>query len=238
MKFLVFQHHAAESPGTFGDLMRAADIPFDVVPLDEGASIPDLSPYSALFSFGGPANVWEEDRFPWLTAEKAAIRHFAGELRRPFLGICLGHQLLAEAFGGEVRPMQRPEAGLSRVRLTDAGKDDPLFREIAEPLAAMQWHGAEIRRLPAQAVTLAANEACPVQAIRLGANAYGVQFHPEVTAASVARWQSLPAYRRTIEESSTEAAEIDFAGASEIYLKAFRDTAATLFGRFRQLVRP
>ncbi|MET0869177.1 MAG: type 1 glutamine amidotransferase, partial [Pseudorhodoplanes sp.] len=69
MKFLVFQHHAAESPGVFIDLMRAADIPFDVVCLDDGAPIPELSSYAALLAFGGPANVWEEDRFPWLVAE-------------------------------------------------------------------------------------------------------------------------------------------------------------------------
>lgn len=237
MTFLVFQHHASETPGTIGELMRAADIAFDVVPLDEGASIPDLAPYSALLSFGGPANVWEEDRFPWLTAEKAAIRHFVGELRRPFLGICLGHQLLTEAFGGEVGPMRHAEAGLSRVRLTEAGKSDPLFHGLAAPFAAMQWHGAEVKRLPAQAVTLAANDACPVQAIRLGADAYGLQFHPEVTAASLARWQSLPSYQRTIEESGAEAAKSDFAGAPDVYLKGFRDIAATLFGRFRQLVK-
>ncbi|MET0279394.1 MAG: type 1 glutamine amidotransferase [Pseudorhodoplanes sp.] len=236
MKFLVFQHHAAESPGVFIDLMRAADIPFDVVCLDDGAPIPELSSYAALLAFGGPANVWEEDRFPWLVAEKAAIRDFVGELRRPFLGICLGHQLLAEAFGGKVGPMQRTEAGLSQVRLTDAGRSDRLFHDLAEPVTAMQWHGAEVKTLPVQGVTLAGNAACPVQAFRLADNAYGLQFHIEVTATSIARWQRLPAYHQVIAENRAEALEQEYSGASEMYLKAFRDTAATLFSRFRQLV--
>lgn len=236
MKFLVFQHLAAENPGTFGDLMREADIRFDVISLDEGTAIPDLSPYAALLAFGGPANVWEEDRFPWLIAEKAAIQHFVGELRRPFLGICLGHQLLAETFGGKVGPMQRAEAGFSRVRLTQAGRSDPLFHDLAEPLATMQWHGAEVTTLPAHAVTLAENDACPVQAFRLNERAYGLQFHVEVKAPSIARWQSLPAYRRVIEENGAEAMQADYARAPETYLKAFRNTAATVFGHFRRLV--
>jgi GMP synthase-like glutamine amidotransferase len=235
MKFLVFQHLATEHPGTFGDLMREADIPFDVVALDEGAPIPDLSPYAALLAFGGPANVWQEQQYPWLIAEKAAIRQFVAELRRPFLGVCLGHQLLAEAFGGMVGPMQRAEAGLSQLQLTEAGRGDALFGGLGEPLVAMQWHGAEVKALPDRAVTLAGNEACPIQAFRLHERAYGLQFHVEVKAASIARWESLPAYRRAVEENNAKDLQRDFTHDAARHLRSFRDTAAALFGRFRKL---
>lgn len=235
MKFLVFQHLAAEHPGTFGDLMREADIPFDVVALDEGAPIPDLSPYAALLAFGGPANVWQQQQYPWLIAEKAAIRQFVAELRRPFLGICLGHQLLAEAFGGIVGPMQRAEAGLSQIKLTEAGRGDALFGSLGEPLVAMQWHGAEVKTLPDRAVTLASNEACPIQAFRLHERAYGLQFHVEVKAASIARWESLPAYRRAVEENGTDDVQRGLLRDPARHLNSLRNTAAILFGRFRRM---
>jgi GMP synthase-like glutamine amidotransferase len=116
MKFLVFQHSAVEHPGLFREIMRKDGVSWDTVELHAGQSIPPLAGYDALLVLGGAMNVWDEAEHPWLVAEKAAIRSFVNELRRPFLGICLGHQLLADALGGSVGRMPEVEIGISDLR--------------------------------------------------------------------------------------------------------------------------
>ena len=96
---LVLQHLAAEDPGALGLLLVDAGMRLTTVELDEGEEIPDLEGFDLLLVMGGPMDVWEEDEHPWLVAEKAAIHSWVSELRRPYLGVCLGHQLLADGHG-------------------------------------------------------------------------------------------------------------------------------------------
>jgi GMP synthase-like glutamine amidotransferase len=185
---LVLQHEEIEHLAVFQDFLRADGAKWHVVELDEGETIPSLDPFDAMFVMGGPQDVWEEDVYPWLRDEKAAIRRFVAEMRRPFFGICLGHQLLADALGGQVKRARVAERGLTRVSKTDAGARDPLLRDLSDPFTAFQWHGAEVVALPEGAAVLARNETCPIQAFRYGSHAYGVQFHIEVTKDTVADW--------------------------------------------------
>jgi GMP synthase-like glutamine amidotransferase len=218
MRFLVFQHVDIEHPGIFREYWREAGIDWDTVELDAGEPIPDLAPYDALVVMGGPMDVWQETEHPWLVPEKAAIRRFVGELQRPYLGICLGHQLLASALGGEVGLGQTPEVGLGTVELTPAGLADPLFAGFANPVETFQWHGAEVQTLPPGAEVLARNGACAVQAMRVGRSAYGVQYHVEITPETVPQWRELPAY----------AASLDAALGPERAARLADDTAARL----------
>lgn len=197
MNILVFQHLAVEHPGLFRDLWRAAGHVVRIVALDEGEAIPDLGGFDLLAVMGGPQDVWQVERFPWLAAEMAAIRDWvlAG---RPYLGICLGHQLLAEAMGGKVGPMAVPEVGLTTVQLTEAGRADPVLGGLGPEVAAFQWHGAEVQRLPEGAEVLAVNAACQVQAMRIK-RAWGIQFHIEMTETTVAEWSAVPEYRAAME---------------------------------------
>ena len=181
MRFLVFQHIAIEHPGIFRDFLAADGIDWDAVELDAGEEIPPLDGYDALWVMGGPMDVWEEDQHPWLVAEKRAIRA-AVERGLPYMGVCLGHQLLGAAMGGRVGKAAQAEVGILDVALTEAGRRDPLFAGMAPVFKALQWHGAEVAAAPPGATVLAQSPLCGVQAMRVGRWAYGLQYHTELTA--------------------------------------------------------
>jgi GMP synthase-like glutamine amidotransferase len=155
MNILVFQHMASEHPAWLGEIMARRGVAATVVELDAGEAIPDLGGYDALLVMGGAMNVWQEEAHPWLVAEKAAIRRWVRDLARPYFGVCLGHQLLAAALGGEVGPAAHPETGIVAVALLPDAAADPLLGGLSSPRATMHWHGAEVTAPPEGAVPLA-----------------------------------------------------------------------------------
>jgi len=194
MKILVFQHVASEHPGSFRPVIAARGHEMVAVELDEGAPIPPLDGFDALLVMGGPQDVWETEKYPWLIAEIAAIRDWVAS-RRPYLGICLGNQLLAMAAGGHAQKMAGPpEVGIFQLELAN----DPLFAGVARPATVFEWHGAEVVRLPPGARALGSSPACAVQAMALEDFAYGLQFHPELTEDSTQKWGRLPEYQAAL----------------------------------------
>jgi GMP synthase-like glutamine amidotransferase len=236
VKFLVFQHAAAEHPGIFRDLLRADCIAWDAVELDEGVPIPPLDGYDALMVFGGPMDVWQEDRHPWLAAEKAAIRRWVRDKRAPFLGVCLGHQLLADALGGRVQLMSKPEVGVFDIRLTAAGRLAPLFEAMPPVFPSLQWHSAEVSELPPHAVKLAENEHCSIQALQVGEKAYGVQYHVEQDERTVPEWGKITEYRCALEKIMGAAGQAQLERAANERMDGFAAAAKAIYRNFRHIV--
>jgi len=236
LRALVLQHIAVEHPGVFRDYLAGDDIPWDAVELDEGEPIPNLDGYDLLFAMGGPMDVWEEAAHPWLVTEKAAIREWV-IADRPFLGFCLGHQLLADAMSGSVGPAAESEVGIKDVELTGAGLTDPLFTGVPQLLPCMQWHSAAVLELPRDAVVLARSAVCPIQAFRVGEAAYGLQFHIEVTNATAGEWGCVPAYAESLEATMGAGAlgrlESDMAAA----LPAFNRSARRIYDNFMSIIK-
>jgi GMP synthase-like glutamine amidotransferase len=236
-RILVFQHIEIEHPGIFRDFMKADGVVWDTVELDAGDAIPDLGGYDGLMVMGGPMDIWQEQEHPWLVAEKAAIREAVAERRMPYLGLCLGHQLLADALGGGVRAMETPEVGVLEVVLTEHGRGDPLLGGGPERFQALQWHGAEVWQLPQDSVVLAQSPLSPIQALRVGDRAYGLQYHLEMTADTVSEWAQVPEYAQSLERTLGAGALEQIDGRTRELMPGFNRQAKQLHEGFMRLVR-
>ena len=237
MHLLVLQHARAEHPGIFRDFLREDGHTYDAIELDEGETLPtSLDGYDALWVLGGPMDVWEEDTHPWLAAEKAFIKEAVADRGLPYLGLCLGHQLLAEALGGSVGRSQSPEIGVMDVQLTEAGATGVLFDGLPEQFPALQWHSAEVTQMPAGAVCLATSPDCAVQAMKWETRAYSMQFHVEVESDTVANWAEIDAYRTALEQAMGEGATDSLAGDVAARIGQFNDMAERLYINWLQAV--
>ena len=170
-------------------------------------------------------------------AEKALIRQAVRELHLPYMGICLGAQLLADALDGEVRAMTTPEVGLLDVNLTKEGMIHPLMRGLTKTLKVLQWHGQEVTRLPSDATLLASSPHCSVQAYGVGDRAWGLQFHSEVTESIVEDWVQIPAYRGDLELTLGATGCDELKKAVNDRLAIMNREAKILFDNFLQIVK-
>ena len=164
-KFLIFQHFPWEGPGK---LLRESavkwDVEFDVVRIWE-QSIPELDPYDCLVVLGGGANVDQEEEFPSLIDEKKAIRRSLAE-DRPYLGFCLGHQLLAEALGAKVERNHKNSIGFITGYMTHSGHKHRAFDGLPECFPLFKWHGQAVKEpLPGHIDILVTSADCQIEAI-------------------------------------------------------------------------
>ncbi|GCE12141.1 type 1 glutamine amidotransferase [Tengunoibacter tsumagoiensis] len=199
---LLLQHSWDDPAGYLGELLTDYALPYEVVNVEKDP-LPQPEAYQAIISLGGPQHVHDLDSFPYLKKELAFLCR-AVEHEIPYLGICLGAQLLAVALGGEVYPHTTTEIGFSEVELTPAGADDPLFAGFSGRQKVFQWH-EDTFSLPEGAIQLARNAVTEQQAFRYGLNAYALQYHIEINAEILDLWLYHPANKASMLDTLGEA---------------------------------
>lgn len=187
---LAFQHVPYEGLGSFEKYFREAGWSVNYVPSFRtdlsGKRLADCGAADAVVVLGGPMSANDEATLPFIREELRLIRE-ALDRDLPFLGICLGSQLLAKALGSRVYPGAQKEIGWYPLTLGAKAASDPLLEAWPTQGPMFQWHG-ETFDLPSGAEALASTALFPQQAFRYGKRAYGFQFHPEMTREMVDSW--------------------------------------------------
>ena len=228
MKVLIVQHVECEGPGYLEDFIHEKGIEYEIARMYEGEQLPDN--FDALIVLGGPMNVYEEERCPYLKSLTTTIKNFATE-GGYYLGFCFGGQLLAKALGAKVRRNHTREIGNFEIHLTEKGVEDPLFKGFKHTFPALEWHG-DTFEIPEGAVKLAESKLCSNQAFRFK-NAYGLQFHLETTPRMLTEWVKV--YAGELNEEGIDAAVM----LKETEKKAdiYRELSNQLFTNFLGLVK-
>ena len=193
-KVIVFQHNPWEGPGQF--LLSAAKhhkIKMDIIRVWE-EEIPELKGYTALIVLGGGPNVDQEHIYPYLTKEKKTIKKaIARDI--PYLGFCLGHQLLADVLGATVGPNFQSSIGYIEGFLTHDGRIHPVFKNLPQHLPLFKWHAQSVKEpLPGHISILATSAECQIEAISLEGRPHivGLQFdNHAATPENVKDWLTM-----------------------------------------------
>jgi len=186
MNVLIIKHVEIEGPGLIEYCLRHEKIPYQILTLNPSVCLPKPDDFTHIVILGGPMNVYEEDHYPFLRDEDLFIKE-AIQRGKFILGICLGAQLIAKALGAKVLKAPVKEIGWYDVSLTRIGSIDPLFSHLPKTFSVFQWH-EDTFEIPHSATLITTSSLVPYQAFRYGDNAYGLQFHLEVTQEMIREW--------------------------------------------------
>jgi GMP synthase-like glutamine amidotransferase len=239
MKIIILQHIACETPGYIKDLMIKEGVDITTIQLDEGIKIPqDISVFDGMFCMGGPMDTWMEKDYPWLNEEKNRIKEFVIELEKPFLGFCLGCQLLGEVVGGQVIQSSIPEIGMMDINLLKEKKSDILFSEFPNYIKALQWHSYEVSKLEKNkdVTLLGSSPTTKYQIFKYKNHAYGIQFHIEIKDNTVSDWGCITEYKKALEDSLGEGALEAFDSQARNNMNQMNKLATLLYNNFKRLL--
>ena len=237
---IVLQHIKIEDPGYIKDLMIKDNVNLTTIELDEGDKIPeDLSNYDAMFCMGGPMDTWMEKDYPWLVEEKKRIKEFVVELKKPYLGFCLGCQLLGEVVGGLVTKSKNPEIGMLDVNFSDNKKTDLLFSQFPDQIKSLQWHSYEVQELEKikDITLLASSPETKYQIFKYKQHAYGIQFHIEIKKTTVGEWGCIPEYQSALEKQLGKGALDRFDKDSQKHIPSMNEYSKIIYENFKKLVQ-
>ena len=240
MEIIVLQHIKIEDPGYIKDLMIADGVKLTTIELDEGDRIPDdIAKFDAMFCMGGPMDTWMEKDYPWLIDEKKRIKEFVVDLKKPYLGFCLGCQLLGEVIGGKVVKSNNSEIGMLNIDFSENKKNDLLFSKFPEKITSLQWHSYEVRNLESNKnVTLiASSPETKYQIFKYQNHAYGIQFHIEVKDTTVNAWGCVPEYKSALEKQLGKGALEKFDKEAQNNMQNMNSYSKILYENFKRLIK-
>ena len=236
MNILILQHIKIEDPGFIKDLMIKDAAKLTTIELDEGEKIPDdLSKFDGMFCMGGPMDTFMEDQYPWLIEEKKKIKEFVVDLKKPYLGFCLGCQLLGEVIGGKVVKSNPPEIGIMDINFTKEKKDDHLFSQFPDKIKSLQWHSYEVQGLDKnkEVTLLASSPITKYQIFKYQDHAYGIQFHIEIKDTTVNEWGCVPEYKSALEKQLGPDALKKFDNEAQANMKNMNNYSNILYSKFK-----
>ena len=240
MEVIVLQHIKIEDPGYIKDLMIADGVKLTTIELDEGDRIPnDITKFDAMFCMGGPMDTWMEKDYPWLIDEKKRIKEFVVDLKKPYLGFCLGCQLLGEVIEGRVVKSNNSEIGMLNIDFSENKKNDLLFSKFPEKITSLQWHSYEVRNLESNKnVTLiASSPETKYQIFKYQNHAYGIQFHIEVKDTTVNDWGCVPEYKSALEKQLGKGALEKFDKEAQSNMQNMNSYSKILYENFKRLIK-
>jgi len=239
MKILILQHIKIEDPGFIKDLMVKDGAELTTIELDEGEKIPtNLSKFDAMFCMGGPMDTWMEKDYPWLIEERKSIKEFVVDLKKPYLGFCLGCQLLGEAVGGKVVKSNNPEIGMLDINFSKNKNNDLLFSKFPEKITSLQWHSYEVQGLEnnKDIILLASSPETQYQIFKYQSHAYGIQFHIEVKDTTVKEWGCVPEYKLALEKQLGSGALEKFDNEAQANMKNMNNYSKILYNNFKNKI--
>ena len=238
-KIIILQHINIETPGYILDLMKKDNLNLTTIKLDEGEKIPiNIEEFDGMFCMGGPMDTWMEEEFPWLIEEKNKIKQFVIELQKPYLGFCLGCQLLGEVLGGDVVKSKPPEIGILDINMDQAISNDILFGEFKSTIKALQWHSYEVQNLESNhdITLLGSSPTTKYQIFKYKNHAYGIQFHIEIKGNTVSQWGCVPEYENALEDSMGKGALKKFDKVAQENMSAMNNNAENLYNNFKKIL--
>ena len=236
MEIIILQHIKIEDPGYIKDLMLSDGFNLTTIELDQGEKIPkNLSKFNGMFCMGGPMDTWKEKKYPWLIDEKKKIKEFVVDLKKPFLGFCLGCQLLGEVVGGKVLKSDPAEIGIMNVNFLKGKQNDTLFRTFPEKIKALQWHSYEVRNLESNKdiTLLASSPTTKYQIFKYQNHAYGIQFHIEIKNTTVNDWGCVAEYKSALEKQFGDGALERFDQGAKANMEQMNNYSSILYSKFK-----